>query len=143
MTPTLVGRIQTRIVILVTVGALWTLLITPVLPGIDDVGEGYRVTFTALAIVLVVGLLWELLYHWLQQFRWEKDWPTLFGLLTGVNEGIVTWFILVALLGDAASVTLAQFLIHFTTTWVAVFLFLNGPMRVVNIRWRFRGGRFI
>ena len=27
-------------------------------------------------------------YHLLQQFRWEKDWPTLFALLVGVPEGL-------------------------------------------------------
>ena len=32
MLPTLSGRIQTRIFLLVVVGGLWTLIITPVLP---------------------------------------------------------------------------------------------------------------
>jgi hypothetical protein len=27
--------------------------------------------------------------------------------------------------------------------WIASFLFVNGPMRVVSIRWRFRGGRLV
>ena len=34
---------------------------------------------------------WEFVYHFLQQFRWEKDWPSLFGLVTGVNEGALVW----------------------------------------------------
>ena len=38
-------------------------------------------------IVVVLGVGWELVYHLLMQFRWEKDWPTLFGLLVGVPEG--------------------------------------------------------
>ncbi len=27
------------------------------------------------------------------QFRWEKDWPTMFGYLTGINEGIVAYLV--------------------------------------------------
>ena len=143
MTPTLNGRIQTRIVIMATLGLAWTLLITLVLPGDADLGDKYGVTLRALAIVAVVGIAWELIYHGLQQFRWEKDWPTLFGLLTGVNEGIATWLVLVAILPDDLDVTAAQFLIHFVTTWLVVWVFLNGPMRVVALRWRFRGGRLV
>lgn len=143
MTPTLLGRIQTRVVSLATVGALWTLLVTPVLPGVTSLADAYAVTFRALLIVLVVGILWEFFYHGLQQFRWEKDWPTLFGLLNGINEGIVTWFVLLAILPGDLSVTGPQYVIHFGTTWLVVFLFLNGPMRVFAIRWRFQGGRVV
>lgn len=143
MTPTLIGRLQTRVVSLATIGVLWTLVITPFLPGLADLRDGYAVTFRALAVVTVVGLVWELIYHGLQQFRWEKDWPTLFGLLNGVNEGIVAWFILIAVLPPDLEVTVAQYVVHFSTTWLVVWLFLNGPMRVVSLHWRFRGGRFV
>lgn len=143
MTPTLFGRIQTRVFIVVTLGVLWTALITPVLPGSAPLGDKYAVTYRALALVLILGLLWELVYHGLQQFRWEKDWPTIFGLLTGINEGIVVWLVLVATLPDDLDVTAVQFLIHFATTWFVLWLFLNGPMRVLSLHWRFRGGRLV
>jgi hypothetical protein len=143
MTPTLNGRIQTRIIILATVGLLWTLLITLALPGSASLGDKYQVTLRALAVVIIVGIGWEILYHGLQQFRWEKDWPTLFGLLVGINEGIVAWFVLKAILPDDLGVTGTQFSIHFVTTWIVIFLFLNGPMRVMSLRWRFRGGRLV
>ncbi len=32
------------------------------------------------------------LYHLGQQFRWEKDWPILFGLLTSIPEALVLKF---------------------------------------------------
>ncbi len=143
MTPTLSGRLQTRLVVVAIVGGLWTLLITLALPGDAPLADKYQVTFRALALVVVLGLGWELVYHALQQFRWEKDWPTLFGLLTGVNEGIVVWVVLLAILPDDLDVTAAQFLLHFVTTWLVVWLWLNGPMRVVALRWRFRGGRLV
>lgn len=143
MTPTLFGRLQTRVVILGTVGLAWTLLVTLALPGPGVLSDKYEVTLRALYLVALLGLGWEVLYHGLQQFRWEKDWPTLFGLVTGINEGIVVWFVLKAILPESIGVTSTQFAIHFTTTWIVVWLFLNGPMRVVALRWRFRGGRLV
>lgn len=144
MTPTLAGRLQTRVFLLAVVGSLWTLLIGPLLPRPDGatLGDVYVAAFRVLAVVLVVGLAWELLYHGLQQFRWEKDWPTLFGLLTGVPEGLLAWF-LISRFDLAPGLTVAAFAIHFTTTWVVTWLFANGPMRLFFIRWRFTGGRVV
>ncbi len=144
MTPTYLGRIQTRFFLLAVVGGLWTLAITPLLPGGGALGDRYQATFTALAVVFVVGIGWEALYHFLQQFRWEKDWPILFGLLEGVPEGIVAWLVLRSgvVAGDPA-VDGAAFAIHFGTTWLVTWLFVIGPMRVPFLRWRFRGGRLI
>lgn len=145
MTPTLSGRIQTRLVLLATVGVVWTLLIGPFIAAFLDsmtVGDVYRLAYGALLLAAVVGVLWELVYHGLQQFRWEKDWPTLFGLLTGIIEAIVVLVLLNAgLPWDVGDVPMAAFVIHFATTWLFVWLVANGPMRVVSLRWRFRGGR--
>lgn len=149
MTPTLYGRIQTRLVLLATVGVLWTLLIGPLLVGImsdDDAGLGdvYRLAFGALVLVAVVGIVWELIYHGLQQYRWEKDWPTLFGLVLGLPEGIVTLLLLSAgLPWDVGDVPVGAYVVHFATTWIIVWLFANGPMRVVALRWRYDGGRLL
>ena len=145
MLPTLNGRIQTRIFLLATVGSLWTLIITPVLPlGDVPLGTAYKTTFTILLMITVLGILWELLYHAIQQFRWEKDWPTIFGLLTAIPEGLLVWFLLA---GGAIpwidSVPGSAFAIHFVTTWLLVWLVANGPMRVPFIHWRINGGRLI
>jgi hypothetical protein len=140
MTPTLYGRLQNRVFIFATLGVAWTLLITPFLPDRGRLSTAYGVTFRVLLIVAVAGLGWELVYHGLQQFRWEKDWPTLFALLVGINEGITAWFIAKAF---DVPVLAAPFLVHFVTTWLVIWLWLIGPMRVVNIRWRYRGGRWV
>ena len=143
MTPTLMGRIQTRIFAIAIIGSLWTLIITPVLPRVE--GAPYAMTFSILLVVGLAGVVWEFLYHLLQQFRWEKDWPTLLGLLTGVNEGLVAWVVVAAgwAPGIENGVPLSAFLVHFISTWVVIFLYLNGPMRVPFLRWRFRGGRLL
>jgi len=154
MTPTFFGRIQTRIVMILTVGVLATLVITPFIPmdrapgvsHLDALPESYAITYSALAIVLVLGVvLWEPLYHFLQQFRWEKDWPALFGLLTGINEGILTYYVLMWIGPKPTDVGIpvSGFIIDFAFVWLAIFVFVNGPMRVVTLRWRFRGGRLL
>jgi hypothetical protein len=141
--PTLTGRIQTRIFLLAVVGGLITLIIVPFLPGSAPLGDKYRDGFLVLLSVAVVGVLWELLYHLLMQWRWEKDWPTLFGLVEGVPEGVLIWILLSAgaIPGIAGSVGGVAFLVQFILVWLGVWLVANGPMRVPFIRWRFHGGR--
>jgi hypothetical protein len=145
MVPTLNGRIQTRLFLLAVVGGLITLIITPVLPGNAPVGDKYRDTYLVLLTVAVLGVLWECLYHFLMQWRWEKDWPTLFGLVTAVPEGLLIWLLLSvgAIPGIVGHVSGAAFVIQFGLIWLGVWLTANGPMRVPFIRWRFNGGRLI
>lgn len=145
MVPTLIGRIQTRIFLLAVVGGLITLIIVPLLPGDAPLGDKYRDGFLVLLSVAVVGVLWELLYHLLMQWRWEKDWPTLFGLAEGIPEGVLIWILLSAgaIPGIVGTVGGVAFLIQFILVWLGVWLVANGPMRVPFIRWRFRGGRIV
>ncbi len=147
MLPTLGGRIQTRIALLAIVGGLVTLIITPLLPlpaGLP-LSDAYRDTFIILIAVAVIGIAWECLYHLLMQWRWEKDWPTFFGLITAVPEGLLIWVLLKekAIPGIVGTVPASAFIIDFVLVWVCVWLWANGPMRVINIRWRFHGGRLV
>lgn len=149
MTPVLDGRLQSRVWITAVIGGIWTLLIGPFLPGTGgaSLGDVYRNLYIVLGCVLVLGLVWELIYHGLQQYRWEKDWPTFYGFLTMINEGIVVWALIkyvgVGPLLDAGEVPLSTFLVHFITTWLVTWLWANGPMRVMFIRWRYNGGRIV
>jgi hypothetical protein len=143
MVPTLAGRIQTRLVLLGVIGGLVTLLIVPVLPGNAPLGDKYQDGFLVLITVAVLGIIWECIYHFLMQWRWEKDWPTFFGLATAIPEGLVVWLLLSAgaVPGIVGTVSGGAFLLQFLAIWLAVWLVANGPMRVPFIRWRFRGGR--
>ncbi|MEL7210346.1 MAG: hypothetical protein AAGK32_19300 [Actinomycetota bacterium] len=145
MTPTLSGRLQTRVALLALIGGVWTLLHTPLLPTPTPVSaaDRYQVTFTALLVVAAVGLVWELLYHLAQQLRWEKDWPTLLGLVTGLPEGLVVYWLLArGVPWSVGEVPPLTFALSFASTWLVVWAFANGPLRIVLVRWRFRGGRF-
>lgn len=144
MLPTLMGRIQTRIFVIAIIGGLWALVIGPLLPGDATVTDKYKAMYGVLLIVGVAGIVWEFIYHGLMQFRWEKDWPTLFGLAVGVPEGVVAYCI--ARSGVVAwteNISLDAFLCGFVTTWIVTWLWVNGPMRIFTVHWRFRGGRLI
>src|SRR5262249_50691823 len=134
---TLFGRIQTRIILLATIGSLVTLIVVPLIGGTLKVG------FTVLAWVAIFGIGWELLYHFLMQFRWEKDWPNLYALFTFIPEGLLLWSVLDKLPGISAKPSAGAFWTQFILVWLCVWLVANGPMRVPFIRWRFRGGRLI
>ncbi len=136
MVPTLIGRIQTRLFLLGTVGLVATALLVLLLPAFDVTA------FLVLLGVAVLGVVWELVYHGLMQFRWEKDWPSLFGLVTLIPEGLLLFFLLRSGVIDPVP-SAATFWTHFLVVWIGVWLVANGPMRVPFIRWRFRGGRVL
>lgn len=164
MTPTLEGRLQTRIFLAATVGVLWTAIISPFLPepaGVT-VGMSYSMAFASLLLMGAYGVVWEFLYHRLQQRRWDRDWPSVFVLLTVFNEAALVWVVdhlfpvmsgpMAGMSGASlvnagslgpASPYLAGFVVHISTTWVLMWLFSQGPMRVIFIRWRFEGGRVV
>ena len=146
MLPTLPGRIQSRLFFLATVGSIVTLVVVPFLPADGaSLAEKYRTGFIVLATVAVVGIVWECLYHLLMQWRWEKDWPTLFGLVTLFPEAIVV-FLLVdngIVPGVEGPVNRTFFVVQFVLVWLAVWVVTNGPFRVLSVHWRFRGGRLV
>lgn len=139
MIPTLAGRVQTRLFVLATVGAALTALLTLLLP------MSFADAYLVLLAVAVIGVGWELLYHLLMQFRWDKDWPTMFGLVTAVPEGLAMWVLLDLGLvpGVEGPVTWWAFAVMFTVVWLGQWLFVNGPMRVLFVKWRLRGGRLL
>lgn len=149
MTPTLGGRMQTRLVLLSSIGLVLTLLVTPILPRPphSSLRLAYQVTMETSIATILLGVLWEFVYHGLQQLRWDKDWPSLLGLVTVVTEGAAVWLVLHALRivpgpwGFSSSIV-PLFALQFATAWLAVWLFVQGPIRVVAPRWRFEGGSF-
>jgi hypothetical protein len=101
----------------------------------------YKVTFRALIIVLVVGLVfWEWVYHFAQQWRFENDWPIMFALLVGILEGISTYWLL-GVWGDRPPFW--SFFWQFAPLWIFVWAAAIGPVKIFVLRFRYRGGRFI
>jgi uncharacterized membrane protein YozB (DUF420 family) len=134
MTPTLVGRWQTRLALLATLGLLITVVF--VLLGRDDV------FLRVLLYVAVFGVAWDVLYIALQRLRWDRDWPAAFQVLNGLTEGAFIFVLatVIGLPGLPRDIPLALFAVHYGLVWLAVFLWTQGPMRAIFPFWRFHGG---
>lgn len=142
MTPTLFGRWQTRLLLLGTVGSIVTL---PFAFGI--IGPGATATyFWVLAYIAIFGLGWDIVYNYLQKFRWDRDWPAAFQLLAGIWEAIFLLFILKVLrlpLPGLENLVFGSFIRHYSLVWLGVFLVSQTIMRILFPRWRFRGGQWL
>ena len=147
MTPTLMGRWQTRLLLLGTIGLAVTLIF-------GRIFNDFTTPLALLGYVLVIGFAWDILYGFVQNFRWDRDWPPLFQLAAGIVEGAFLWglilicdaissFNLHTLPGIAESLTLEMFIAHYATVWVTTFLATQGLLRIVFPRWRFHGGQWM
>ncbi|WAL62230.1 hypothetical protein [Thermocoleostomius sinensis] len=138
MTPTLIGRWQTRILLFAIVGSLVSLpffLIT----GNDPI------FFIILLYIAGFGLVWDVLYNYLQQFRWDHDWPAALQVLAALWEGIFFAIVykLVPLPGVERQAPLWLFALHYGLAWLAIFIASQSIMRVIFPRWRFHGGQWL
>ncbi|MBD2184738.1 hypothetical protein H6S82_08675 [Planktothrix sp. FACHB-1355] len=142
MTPTLFGRWQTRLLLFGTVGLAITL---PFALGI--IGSGADSTyFWVIGYITVFGLGWDIVYNYLQKFRWDRDWPGAFQLVAGIWEAI--FFILIVKilrlpLPGVTNIDIASFLGHYSLVWLGVYLASQSIMRILFPRWRFRGGQWL
>ncbi|HEY9891374.1 MAG TPA: hypothetical protein V6D37_06155 [Candidatus Sericytochromatia bacterium] len=139
MTPTLFGRWQTRLFLLATVGVFITL---PFYLGIvkPNFGTGY---FLILGYVALFGCGWDILYNYLQKFRWDRDWPGALQLLTGIWEALFLAVCLkfVGLPRVSKELPLFGFILHYSLVWISVYLAGQTMMRILFPLWRFRGGQ--
>jgi hypothetical protein len=141
MTPTLIGRWQTRLLLFATVGVLVSL---PFCFGYFGAQPSW-VYLWILGYIAVFGIVWDWLYIYLQNFRWDRDWPGIFQLLAGIWE-IIFLVLLVKVLGlpgiPQDSLDLKRLILHYSLVWVAIYIASQSLMRILWPHWRFRGGRW-
>jgi hypothetical protein len=138
MTPTYLGRIQTRLLLLATVGSFITLFYGILAAILFGGLFNFFIPFILLFLVASFGLFWDILYNYAQKLRWDRDWPPAFSFITAFIEMLP--IMLIALL---LNVNPIFFLFHYWTVWWATFIMALGPMRVIFPRWRFRGGQWL
>jgi hypothetical protein len=138
MTPVLIGRWQTRLLLLGTAGVLITLLF-------GYLYDDYRTVFSFLGYVALFGLVWDVIYNYIQGYRWDQDWPPAFQLAAGIVEGLFLWamVVLVGLPGANPYPPFSQFLAHYATVWIVTFLLSQSFLRIIFPRWRYDGGRWL
>lgn len=164
MTPTLIGRWQTRIFLLATIGVLVSL---PFVQGYLRAGDGLGTSwnpfllfgllldrvipirdtgfFWVLIYVGLFGLVWDVLYIYLQRFFWDHDWPGVVQGGAAILEGLLV-LILIKTLGLPQidrEIPIALFWYHYGLVSFAAFLFSWGGMRILFPRSRFRGGAWL
>ncbi len=155
MIPTLSGRWQTRIFLLVVLGIPVTLLYTAWQIRYHEGSEGLefgvalRTPLVILGYVLVLGLFWDVFYLGIQRTRWDRDWPFAFQFLAGIWEGLVLRLILfqeridLPFLPEPAELDRELFLIHYAAVFLVTFLAVFGPLKIFFPTWRYHGGQFV
>jgi hypothetical protein len=137
MTLTLYGRWQTRLLLFSTLGVLVTAPLA--------IAYSSSALFAALAYVTLLGLGWDILYNYMQRFRWDRDWPAAFQLLAGIWEAVVIaiLFKTINLPGLPQETPLSLFAVDYTLVWLATFTAAQTAMRILFPRWRFHGGQWL
>lgn len=138
MTPTYLGRIQTRILLLATVGSFVTLFYGILAAFLNNNFVAFFIPFLILFLVAIFGIFWDILYNYAQKLRWDRDWPPAFSFITAFIEMLPV--MLIALLLNVHPIL---FLFHYWSVWWATFIMALGPMRIIFPRWRFRGGQWL
>lgn len=133
MTPTLAGRLQTRLALSLLIGVPLSLL-AAILLGALGPGDALR----GLAVITVLGLGWDLLHQAVQERRWDRDWPRLLTMLSWLPEAAASWLALRAL--DAAARP-AGHLVFFTIVWGGLLVARATLLPVLLPRWRHQGQR--
>ncbi|MDM9382190.1 hypothetical protein QUB80_15915 [Chlorogloeopsis sp. ULAP01] len=144
MTPTLFGRWQTRLLLLITVGVVVSI---PFALGLVSSPPG-SVYFWILGYVAIFGIVWDVCYDRLQKNRWDRDWPAIYQLLAGIWEFI---FVVcgVAIFGflpiplPKEELPIFWVVVHYSIVWLAVFVASQSLMRIIFPKWRFRGGQWL
>ncbi len=137
MTSTIFGRWQTRLLLMGTAGLIITIFFALLFRS--------AAPFVLLFYVTFFGLIWDMLYNMLQKMRWDRDWPPLFSVVTGIVEAIFLVILLniIRLPGVGPRVTILQFSLHYTAVWLLTFLIALGPLKTAFPHLRFKGGQWL
>jgi hypothetical protein len=144
MTPTLLGRWQTRLLLIFTLGVLVSI---PFATGLIGASPG-TVYFWILAYVAIFGLGWDVVYDQLQKYRWDRDWPGVYQFFAGLWELVfivcgVKLFGFLPIPLPKENLSVGVLLLHYSSVWLTVFIASQTLMRIVFPRWRFRGGQWL
>jgi hypothetical protein len=151
VTPNLIGRWQTRIAMLLTLGILVTLIFAlsynPEGRNDGEPGSINEDFFIVLFSVLVLGLIWDIVWILAQRLRWDRDWPPAFQWATAIIEGALIWLLLnnggLPNIPAEEAPPFGVFLFHYGAVFVVTWVWVQGPMRALFPRWRFHGGRIV
>lgn len=141
MTPTLLGRWQTRLLLFVLIALPVTALFSLFL-DLAEVGRFWD-PFAFITAMTVIGLVLDPVYVQIQRFRWDNDWPFAFQFFFTILEFLITVGAMNAGLLDPVLVDRIGFgtaVTQFTLIFIPSFLALLGGVQIFLLQWRFKGG---
>ena len=126
------GRWETRLALLATIGLLITLIFTLVF--------GSTGFLFVLLYVAVFGVIWDVIYIALQQFAGTATGPPFFrSSMESPKASSCTWSSGSSVYPECHRPLARLFIAHYGLVWLAIFLFTQGPMRAIFPFWRFHG----
>lgn len=149
MTPTLIGRWHTRLILFVVIGLPVTLLFALHATNWDYWPPRYdlpafQYPFYFLTAILLLGLALDVAYMQIQRFHWDQDWPFAYQFFFSIVEYLIIYY---AAWDGWLDVVFTEFrptwndtVYHFSTVFALSFLALLGGVQIFLIRWRFKGG---
>ncbi|TPQ51884.1 hypothetical protein C2U72_06165 [Prosthecomicrobium hirschii] len=160
MTPTLFGRLQTRLALYLLIGLPVTLVIAFRASGWSWPPAAEPCWF--IATLFALGLVLEPVYFQMQRFRWDQDWPFAFFAFFSVMEFLAVYAAMrldwlpylpaclqsrldparQVLVCQLPSLTLAEAAAHFALVFVPMLIALLAGLQIFMVRWRYRGGQF-
>ncbi|MGI9477227.1 MAG: hypothetical protein ACR2PI_11030 [Hyphomicrobiaceae bacterium] len=142
MTPTLLGRWQTRFLLYAIIAIPVTLAFSYALIG--RLWPPSLPPFVFVTAIMVVGFVLDIAYVQIQRFRWDNDWPFAFQFFFSILEFLIAyglmslgWF---DHLTSGVRIEFTTAALHFTLVFVPSFLALLGGIQIFLTDWRFKGG---
>ncbi len=156
MVPTLKGRWSTRILLFLWIGVPITFLFSlfvagPRSPTLPVFGWHYDILpFQILSLLLIVGLILDPVYFYIQQFRWERDWPFAFQFFFSILEFVIVlalvWWGVLDFSRQGAQLHSSEsyllYTLHFACVFIPSFIAVLGIIQIFMIRWRFKSGEW-
>jgi hypothetical protein len=160
MAPTLLGRLQTRIVLFLSIGLPVTILyaiwlasrsrpdLNGAFPEWIKTPGGVPLDMRPVQIVcllLLVGAMLDFLYIQLQHLRWDRDWPFAFQFAASIGEfAIVLALVKLDVIPFMPSRWVRDddypyLILHFAWFFIPSFVALLGFIQIFMVRWRFKG----
>lgn len=122
MTPSLSGRLQTRLILTIMVGF--------------PVGL-YFVNLLPILLMFLFGIVWDIFYSFIQSKRWDRDWPPLLIAIGGLMEGLFLYTFLTQIL----KVSTIHFFKMYGTIFIIMFIMQTGVLNIFLPYRRHKAGR--
>ena len=154
MTPTLLGRWQTRLILFIFIGLPVTLLYAWYLSAWRFSSQytwlpPYELTVFQdpvkfISALLVLGLILDIVYIQIQRFHWDQDWPFAYQFFFSWVEFFIVFYVMdfgfLDFMFPDGRIPFSTAIWHFTWVFIPSFAGVLALLQIFLVRWRFKGG---